>query len=730
MQQIMQNYKGEDLRVEDVPQPVLKSGGVLVKTHKSLISAGTEKSMINLAQSSLISKAKERPDLVKQVIDKVKQEGLVSTFKKVMGKLDSPMPVGYSSAGEVIEVASDVKDIKVGDKVACAGAGYANHAEINYIPRNLCAKIPDDVNYEQASFTTVASIALQGIRQANPQLGDNVVVIGLGLVGLLTVQMLKTNGCNVIGIDINEDAVKKAEELGLDYGFVRDDNKLKSAIENITNGYGADSVIITAGTKNNDPVVLAGEVARDRGTVVAVGLIDTDIPRNLYYEKELNFKLSRSYGPGRYDPEYEEKGKDYPVGYVRWTEQRNMRAFLNLLSQNKIDLEPIITHRFKIEDAKEAYDMILNNKEPFIGVLLEYNPARKQADKIYINDKKRKKNENINIGMIGAGNFAGGVLIPNLKKVNNINLEGLVTATGASGKNAAKRFGFNYCTSDKDELMKDDNINTIFVVTQHNMHAELVREGLKNNKNVFVEKPLALNEEELALVINSYQNSQGRLMVGFNRRFSSLTQEIKEFYTDRTTPLMMNYTVNAGAIPGEHWIHDPEIGGGRIKGEVCHFIDLLSYLTDSLPVKVYTQSIKSTSENIFNDDNISIIISFKDGSAGVINYTSLGDSSYPKERIEVFADSSVAILDNFNRVETYRNNKKDKTKKFSQNKGFAQEMEQFISSIKKGKEAPISFEELIASTLTTLKAVGSLQTGEPVKVNTERFITESLNKKQ
>lgn len=728
MLQVMQNYKGGDLRVEEVPSPLLQSGGVLVRNHSSLISAGTEKSIINLAQSSLISKAKQRPDLVKQVIEKVKQEGLINTFKKVMGKLDSPMSVGYSTAGEVVAVASDVKDIKVGDRVACAGAGYANHAEMIFVPRNLTAKIPDGVSYEEASFSTVAAISLQGIRQADPKLGDNVVIIGLGLIGLLTAEMLKANGCNVIGIDVDQFAVNNAKNLEFENVFLRNEQSLENKIESLTSGYGADSVLITASADSNDPVEFAGEIARDRATVVAVGLVGLDVPRNLYYEKELELKLSRSYGPGRYDTEYEEKGVDYPIGYVRWTEQRNMKAFLKLLADDKIELEKIITHKFNIEEADKAYEMILENKESYLGVLLEYDEEKTLADKISLN-KNVSSADKVNIAMIGAGNFAKGVLIPNLAKINDINLSGLVTATGASAKNTAKKFGFSYCTTNEDELYKDSSINTVFITTRHNMHAESVIKALKNNKNVYVEKPLALNEKELQEVVKAWDNSKGRLMVGFNRRFSPFTKQLKDFYSKRNTPLIMNYTVNAGYIPGDHWTQDPEIGGGRIKGEVCHFLDLLSYISDSKVEKVYAQPISSQTEHIFNDDNLQVNINFADGSIANITYTALGDSSCPKERIEVFGDSSAAVIDNFNSITTYKDNKSNTNKKFSQQKGFKEELESFINSIKSGEDSPIKFESLISSSLATLKIVESMEKAVPVKVDINKFINQATGGK-
>jgi len=728
LKQIIQNYKGGDIKIEEVPAPSLKPGGILVKNSASLISAGTEKYIVNLAQSSLASKAKQRPDLVKQVIEKAKKDGIISTVKRVKGKLDSALPLGYSSAGEVIEIGSEVKDINVGDKVACAG-GTAGHGEVNYVPKNLYAKVPDNVTCDSAAFTTVAAIALQGIRQADPKLGDNVAVIGLGLIGQITIQLLKANGCNVIGIDVDKKAVIESRNQGADLSLHRDDDNITGKIESFTNGYGVDSILITAGTDSDDPINFAGKIARDRATIVAVGLVNLDVPRNLFYEKELEVKLSRSYGPGRYDPQYEEKGFDYPLGYVRWTETRNMEAVLELLSQNKLNFDDLITHRFPIEEADKAYDMILNNTEDYTGVLLEYEEDKEINEVVNLTRETaaKSKADNVNAGVIGAGNFAQATLLPAMQKVNKINLQGLATSSGVSAKEAGSKFGFSFCTSDYTRLLETENINTIFILTRHNTHAELVKKALQHDKHVFVEKPLALNEEELMEIAAVYQSKAKlkNLMIGFNRRFSPYTNSIKKQLTKRSTPLMINYQVNAGYIPEDHWVHDPEVGGGRIKGEVCHFIDLLVYLTDSMPVKIHTESISTSSSNIFNDDNVSVTLHFDDGSVGNILYTAMGDGSYPKEKMTVFGDSKTFELNNYRKLYSFSNGKKSKESSFSQKKGFQEELKCFADSIFKGENSPIDFREAVASSLATLKAVESYKKGQPVKIAVDEFLCES-----
>jgi predicted dehydrogenase/threonine dehydrogenase-like Zn-dependent dehydrogenase len=679
--------------------------------------------LIDFAEKSLIGKAKERPDLVKQLINKAKREGIINTLQQAMNRLDTLMPLGYSSAGLVVDVGTEVDTISVGDKVACAGGGYACHAEVVFVPKNLCVKIPEGVDFEDAACVALGSIAMQGVRIANLALGENVVVIGLGFVGQLTAQLVKACGCNVFCVDIDADKVKLALEIGADGGAVRGKDDVNSEISSFSQGLGADAVIITAASDSNDPIELAGEISRDRGRVVVVGAVKMDIPRKMYYEKELELRLSRSYGPGRYDSTYEEQGVDYPIGYVRWTEQRNMHQFLNLVAQKKVVVDKLITHRFKIDDADKAYDIITGKtKEKHIGILLEYPHERPLQNTVWLQpecrgakDEAHKTDGKINIGLIGGGNFAKGVILPNLKNIPNITLRTICTGTGISAKSLADKYGFAYCTSDYSEVLADDSIDCIIVATRHNLHAQLVIEGLKSGKHVFVEKPLALSIEELRAVLEASNESQSKIMVGFNRRFSPFTQSVKEFFSSRSLPLAVNYRINAGFIPKDNWVHDPKEGGGRIIGEVCHFVDLIQYLVGSEPTKVYAETITSNNTEQVDADNINITLKFHDGSVGSISYLANGDKSFPKERVEVFGGGSICVIDDFRSAVLIRNGKKNRLKS-KQDKGHKAEFEQFIHSILNNEPSPIDFKEAVITTLTTFKILESLNTGVPVEI--------------
>ena len=725
MRQLTQNFKNGELKIEDVPIPAVKSGGVLVRNCFSLISAGTDRMMIELAQKSIVGKAKERPDLVKQVINKVRSEGLVNTFRKVMGQLDSPSPLGYSCAGVVVDVGASVDEFKLGDRVACAGAGYANHAEVVFVPKNLCVKIPDGVDFESAAFVTLGAIALQGVRRANLTLGESVAVIGLGLVGQLTVQLVKAAGCKVLGIDLDAEKVKLAKEMGADTAFVRNEDAVQAAMD-FSSGYGIDAVIVTAATESNDPVELAGEICRDKGIVVAVGAVGMDIPRRVYYEKELDFLISRSYGPGRYDEVYEEKGIDYPIGYVRWTEKRNMEEFLSMVACGKVNLKPIITHTFDFEDVLKAYDLIMGKTQgKYLGVLLRYNRDAKLESKVFLKGDAREVREGwkddgrtkaeIQIGIIGAGNFAKGVLLPSLKKINGVNLKAIATATGLSAKHVGEKFDCDYITSEYQGIIADPQVDALIVATRHNLHAKIVMEAMQAGKAVFVEKPLAISSGELENVMAVWKETAGRVMVGFNRRFSPYAIPIHEFFSKRNAPLCITYRVNAGLIPKDNWVQDPEEGGGRIIGEVCHFVDFLQYLTNSQPTRVYA-------EKVADSDNVLINLNFQDGSIGNIGYFDNGDKSFPKERVEVFGNNSVAMIDDFNRGEIVTKGKCKKLNgKFlgSQDKGHRAELEAFVQAVKSNGEMPIPFPEIVMTTLTTFKIIESIRKGMPVEITFE-----------
>jgi polar amino acid transport system substrate-binding protein len=715
MKQVTQTPKGE-IKVENVPIPALKKGWVLVKNVCSLISVGTERTIVELAKKNLLEKAMERPEQVRQVLENIKKEGIIGTYEKVKAKLEQPDPLGYSSAGIIVSVQEGVEHVKNGDRVACAGAGIANHAEYVCVPKNLCVKIPEEVSFEDASFTTLGAIAFQGVRQAQVSIGENIAVIGLGLLGQLTVQILKAAGCQVFGIDIDAQKVELAKELGADMTGIRDKDDIKNMTANFSHGYGVDGVIITASAATNDPIVLAGEICRDRGRVVVVGAVNMDVPRGNYYIKELSLILSRSYGPGRYDNVYEEKGLDYPIGYVRWTEQRNMEEFLRLISRKSICPEKLVTHHVNIEDTVSAYEMLALGKEKVMGIVINYPEGiREEEKKIF---QKRQDygllNGEIGVGFIGAGSFAQGFLLPHFKKVAK--LRGVATATGLNAHATAKRFDFQYATTKAEDIFNDNQINVIGIATRHNLHASLVIDGIRHKKAIFVEKPLVLSMEELKQVVRLHQEASGRVMVGFNRRFSPLTQKVREFFDHKTGKLMIYYRINAGFIPKNSWVQDPEEGGGRIIGEVCHFVDLLQYLINSEPDTVYAVSLPIEG-NVIANDNLSITITFKNGSVGMISYVACGDSSFPKERIEVFGERSVAVIDNFEKAILVRNGKTKEIRLKRVDKGHETEVFEFIKAVKDGKEMPIEFREIVMATLVTFKIIESLGKKEPVRID-------------
>ncbi|MBN9350483.1 MAG: bi-domain-containing oxidoreductase [Chitinophagaceae bacterium] len=710
MKQLIQNFKTGDLYVDDVPIPSISSGMVLVQNHFSLISAGTEKGTVKVGKASLIGKARQRPDLVAQVFQNIKKEGLVATFNKVKTKLDSLKALGYSSSGIVLASLDKSGLIRPGDRVACAGQDYASHAGVVSVPQNLVAKIPDNVSFEEAAFTTLGAIAMQGVRQANPKLGEKVCVIGLGLLGQLTIQLLNANGCDVFGVDFSEQLIKLATGSGCRVALNRNDPNLSKACENFTKGIGFDSVIITAAAPDNDPVILATEICRKRGKIIIVGAVKMDVPREPhFYKKELELKISCSYGPGRYDSNYEELGNDYPVAYVRWTEQRNMDAFLDLISRKKVNVNPLITHVFDIAKATEAYDIVLGKTlVPHIGILLEYKEREnKLSSSVIIKNNPVAK---INVGFIGAGSFAQSYLIPNLKPAG-VSLDTVVTTKGITSKNVADKFGFNKCSTDKNDVFSNKEINTVFVATTHSSHASLVKDGLLAHKNIYVEKPLALTEEELDEIIETKSKNNFPLMVGFNRRFAPVCVEIKRAFENISEPLVVNIRVNAGFIPKDHWTQIDEIGGGRIIGEVCHFIDLMQFFTGSDPVKVYADCISSENSSLKLEDNLAVVITFKNGSVGNLTYVANGDKSVPKELIEVFGGGKTGIVNNFKNGTIHSENK-IKTLK-SESKGHREEVAAFLYALARGEDAPIDFRSICLTTLTTFKIVDSLQTGLP-----------------
>ena len=723
MKQVVQNYRTGQLTVEELAPPALRSGGVLVRTAFSLISAGTERVIVETAQSSLIGKARGRPDLVRQVFDTFKREGFTSTYEKVKAKLSQSKALGYSASGVVTAVGRDVQEFRVGDRVACAGGGYASHAEVNFVPGNLCCKLPQSVSLESACYTTVGAIALQGIRQADQRLGEAVAVIGLGLVGQLTLQLLKASGCQVLGIDIDQAACELARKSGAD-SVASDSASARTACDALTSGRGADCVLITAATKSSEPVELAAELARDRARVVVVGLVGMDLPRHSFYAKELDLRLSRSYGPGRYDPDYEEKGRDYPIGYVRWTEKRNMEAFLRLISEGKVNTDLLTTHRFDVAQATQAYDLIMNRGERFCGVVLEYpggddEPA---TPRIEVKATSAVSGEP-GVSFVGAGNFARGVLLPIVRRAKGVQLRGVGAATGLSAKNTADQFGFSYATTDYQQILEDEKTQVVFVATRHDSHAQLTAEALRRGKQVFVEKPLAITDEGLREVAAAARESGGLLMVGYNRRFAPIAVDIKEHFANRASPMTIIYRVNAGQLPGDHWTLDANEGGGRIIGEACHFIDFTQYLTGALPSRVSAEGVSRYLQGGGVDDSTVISLSLTDGSVASIVYTASGDSSVAKERIEIFCDRSVATIDDFRSGTVIHDKRTKSLGRRSQDKGHAAEVAAFLGAVRGDTGAPIGLESLVATALASFAAVESARSGVTVNVDTSSVLS-------
>ena len=719
MLQIIQYQKTGEISVDDLPAPKLRPGHVLVRNAFSLISAGTERTSVETAQASMVQKARMRPDLVRQVMDNFRREGLAATYNKVRDRLDNYKDLGYSSAGVVVE--SGVEDIKIGDRVACAGVGYAAHAEIVSIPRNLVVKVPDAVVLDEAAFTTVASIAMQGVRQADVRVGEQVVVIGLGLVGLLTAQLLKASGCRVLGMDVASRNFELALMLGCDQCAISSDDAILE-VQSFTRGYGADAVVITAGTKSNQPVELAIQCARKRGTVVAVGSVGMNIPRSPFYEKEINFRMSCSYGPGRYDSNYEERGQDYPLGYVRWTENRNMEAVLDMMAQRKLKVVPLITHRIPVDEGLRAYDIITGKiEEPYLGILIQYSEPSVPATLVRRMELRPAAGTTSGrspvLGFIGAGNFTQSTLLPPIMKLAP-RMRGLATGKPVNAKNIAKKYQFEFCATDASEIIHDEQVNLVFVTSRHDSHARYVSEALRAGKSVFVEKPPALNHEELENILGAYDEAQQTgaaplLMVGYNRRFSDPIRAIQKLFSGRTEPLAMHYRVNAGFLPPTHWMQHPE-QGGRFIGEGGHFVDVMQFLCGALPVSVYAVA-PTDSARRYNHDNLLVTIAFADGSVGTIHYLANGANAVEKEYLEVFGESKVARMWNFRKVECSVGQKKSTTS-FSGDKGHAEEMRLLLGSFESGTSSPISIESLAATSRVTFGVMESVSTGRVVPI--------------
>jgi predicted dehydrogenase/threonine dehydrogenase-like Zn-dependent dehydrogenase len=717
MKQLLQNMKTGRTTVEEIPVPTPRSGQALVRVAASLVSAGTERMLVEFAEKSLLGKARSRPDLVRQVLEKMRREGVLVTLGAAFNRLDQPMPLGYSSAGTISALGEAMDGFKVGQRVACAGGGYAVHAEYNLVPRNLLTPLPDSVDFESAAFTTLGAIAMHGFRLAAPQIGESVAVIGMGLLGLLTGQIAAAAGCRVLGIEVDLQRVALAGSLGLP--AVLRDQAVESG-QAFTANRGFDKVIICADTPSNDPVELAAELARDRGSVVATGAVGLTFPRKIYYEKELSFINSRSYGPGRYDASYEENGRDYPLGYVRWTEGRNFEAVVDLLAGQKLKVESLITHRYPIEHAAEAYEIITGKKkEAFLGVLLTYpqDVSGVPVSRITFPDRMARdtgKRDTVKLGVLGAGLFANATLLPALKKVDGLELVGIASAGGLHARHAGEKFGFAYAASNDDEILDDPNINTVAILTRHDLHAGLVVRALQAGKHVFVEKPLAITADQLAEVSQALQSGASPLLtVGFNRRFAPLARLLQTFLAARSEPLYMHYRINAGYIPLNHWTNDPSQGGGRIIGEGCHFVDFLTFLTGAAPVSVTATALPDNGR--YRQDNVSLTFSFPDGSVGVVDYLANGDKSFAKERLEVFCGGRIALLDDFRSLETVESGHRTMVRK-GQDKGWKDEWVAFVEAIRAGGQPPIPYEQLMGVTRATFAVMESLREGQRIGV--------------
>jgi polar amino acid transport system substrate-binding protein len=714
MDQLTQDLKKGHMQILEVPFPALNKGQVLIRNHYSVISAGTEGKTVSDARKGYIAKAKSRQKEVNQIIDMIKTRGLAETYKTVMNKLEAPSALGYSSVGEVIGVGEGVTRFKVGDRAACGGS-TAVHADIVAVPVNLCVKVPEQVDSKHAAFATIAAIALQGLRQADLRLGENCTVIGLGLIGQITIQLLNASGISSMGIDIKEEQVRLAQQNNAALALNRNKQDIEEIILQHTHGHGTDAVIITASSPSTDPVELAGRLCRKKGKVVIVGAVPTGFSRADYYKKELDLRMSCSYGPGRYDPQYEEHGQDYPIGYVRWTENRNMQAYIDLLAKNKLNVDPLISHVFDLIDAPQAYRMILERSEPFCGILIRYDIEKELKSKVILKEKSFSPAEP-NVGLIGAGSFAKNILLPGMKGL--CNLVAVAAAHGNNARYAADKYGFNYCTDKADEIIEDENINTVFIATRHNLHAEYVSKALKKGKNVFVEKPLALTVTELEEIKAIYHSlltthhSPPRLMVGFNRRFSPHILKVKSLFLPEQ-PKAINFRINAGAVPKDHWVHDPKIGGGRIIGEVCHFIDLAMYIAGSKITSVYADVLKEPG-NL--NDTLVVNLSFENGSIAGISYFSNGNKKVSKEYLEIFCNGQTVIIHDFKTMEIYGKSV-SKMKLKTQDKGHKEELVRFFHSIKNGTPSPIPYEEMYNTTLTTFKILESIKQGQSCRIH-------------
>ncbi len=717
MKQLLQNIKTGETEVAEVPVPHPGDGNALIRTSASLVSAGTERMVVEFAQRSLVGKAQSRPDLVKQVLNKARREGLLTTIEAAQNQLDQPLALGYSSAGTILQTGSGLQGFKTGDRVACGGGGHAVHAEFATVPQNLMVHIPDPVSFEEAAFTTVGAVALQGFRLAGVQVGAKVAVIGLGLLGMLATGIAAAAGCQILGIDLDPERVALAKQMGAKSAVTRSE-AIEAALA-LSRGRGMDAVLICADTTSNDPIGLAGEIARDKAKVVAVGAVGLEVPRKQYYEKELELIVSRSYGPGRYDLNYEEKAQDYPLGYVRWTISRNMEAFLDLLAAEKLNVTPLITHRIPIAEGKRAYEL-LTGEEPYLGVLLTYDeeplPKENRIPNLDAPTVRVKPGDILALGVLGAGKYANATFLPVVKKQAGIAPVGIVSASGTSAHHAARRFGFGFAASDPESVLQDPAINVIAILTRHNLHTPQILQALSTGKHVYCEKPIAINRDQLEQVRETLQkNDLPLLMPGFNRRFAPMAVRMKAFIDQPQEPLFAHYRVNASKLPADHWLNDLEVGGGRIIGEACHFIDFLTFLVGAIPTEVISLGLPDNGQ--YHEDNVVMNFKFPDGSLGVVTYMANGDKSYPKEHLEIFSSGRIATLHDWRKLELVNKGKRKVTRHLMRhNKGHRGAWQAFLSAIQGDKAPPIPYDHMVGVSLASFAAVESLRKGEKVSI--------------
>lgn len=714
MKQVIQHLKSGLLEVADVPCPAASPGRLLVRSRATLISAGTERTLVEFGKASLLSKVRQNPERVKQVLEKIKSDGLLPTLEAVFAKLDEPLPLGYCNAGEVIAVGAGVDQFQVGDRVASNGP----HAQVVNVPVNLCAKIPDNVDDDQAAFTVLSAIGLQGIRLLQPTLGERVAVFGLGLIGLVSVQMLVANGVRVLGIDVDPGRLELARKFGAETVDIKSGADPVAAGLAFSDGVGVDGVLITASAKEDQIVSQSARMSRKRGRIVLIGVVNLGLNRAEFYEKELSFQVSCSYGPGRYDAEYEERGRDYPLPFVRWTEQRNMQAVLGLLSDRKLDVSPLITTRLPLSEASKAYDLLSNDRKQ-LGLILQY-PDVPSLERVVVRPPApaiaSSPTSKVGVGVIGAGLFTKGTLLPALKQ-SGATLVSIASASGVTASESARKYGFQKSTTDYRTMLSDPAINTIFITTRHNLHVPMVVAALEAGKHVFVEKPLSIDQAGLDQVRQVFERTSGlQLMVGFNRRYSPHAVKIRQLLSGRAQPVCMNMLVNAGTIPPEHWVHDPDVGGGRIIGEGCHWIDLMSSLVDQPITEVQALSIGDGRGVTTPDDKVSVALRFADGSLGNLHYFANGARVYPKEQLQIFSQGRVLALDNFRALTGFGFSNFKKLNLYRQDKGHMAEITGFVERIAKGGDPYLAPTAIWNVTAASLAAVEAAKKGTRVSV--------------